>query len=99
MAAEYRAYALGSDGHIVSRIDLICDNDIGAKERARQLVDDRPIELWRGERFLGLFEPVQARPIRLGFCKGCNCSGFVGAGSDPYTCARTTCRHPIKDHE
>jgi hypothetical protein len=57
MAAEYKAYAICPDGHIMSRVDLICDNDNVAKERARQLVKERPIELWRGKRYLGLFEP------------------------------------------
>lgn len=59
MAAEYKAYALGLDGDVVSRVDLKCENDNTAKERARQLVDGHPIELWRGERFLGLFKPPQ----------------------------------------
>ena len=59
MAAEYKAYTLGPDGHISSRIDLICHNDTEAKERAKQLVDQLSIELWRGERFLGLFKPKQ----------------------------------------
>jgi hypothetical protein len=59
MAAEYKAYALGLDGDIVSHVDLKCDNDNTAKERARQLVDGHPFELWRGEGFLGLFKPPQ----------------------------------------
>ena len=97
MAAEYRAYALGRDGHFVSRVDLVCDNDTEAKERARDLVEARPIELWRGERFLGIFEP-QTRPISFGLCKTCACTGYVGGGTDPYTCARPTCGHPVRDH-
>ncbi|WP_426536674.1 hypothetical protein [Bradyrhizobium sp. McL0615] len=58
MAAEYKVYAIGPDGHIILRIDLVCDDDAAAKERARQLVDAHPIELWRGEDFLGRFEPL-----------------------------------------
>jgi hypothetical protein len=38
MAIEYRAYAIGPDDRIVTRIDLMCDDDVSAKERARQIV-------------------------------------------------------------
>ena len=47
---EYRAYLLGPDGHVESRIDLICSDETTAKERAEQLADDRPVELWQGDR-------------------------------------------------
>jgi hypothetical protein len=57
MAVEYKAYGIGPDGHIVDRVDLVCDDDGDAKERARQLVGVHPVELWQGERFLGRFEP------------------------------------------
>ena len=59
MAAEYKAYAIGPDDQITSRIDLVCENDTAAKERAKQLVDGQPVELWRGQLFLGLFKPLQ----------------------------------------
>jgi hypothetical protein len=57
MAIEYKAYAIGPDGSITLRIDLVCEDDESARERARQLVDACPIELWQGERFLGRFDP------------------------------------------
>jgi hypothetical protein len=64
MANEYRAYTIGSDNHIFSRVDLICENDDDAKERVRQLVNGHPIELWRGATFLARFEPLQkGRPL------------------------------------
>ena len=36
---EYRAYIMGLDGHVQSRIDLRCKDENTAKERAKQLVD------------------------------------------------------------
>ena len=57
MAVEYKAYAIGPDGSIILRIDLVCEDDESARERARQLVDGSPIELWQGKRFLGRFDP------------------------------------------
>ena len=58
MAIEYKAYAIAPDGSITLRIDLVCEDDESARERARQLVDADPIELWQGERFLGRFDPT-----------------------------------------
>jgi hypothetical protein len=45
--AEYRAYILDSDGHIVEPVDFECDDDEAAKERAKQLVDGHDVELWQ----------------------------------------------------
>jgi hypothetical protein len=50
--AEYRAYAVGDDGHFVGKDVLICANDAEAIEMAKRIVDKRPIELWSGERFI-----------------------------------------------
>jgi hypothetical protein len=58
MDVEYRAYMIGPDNRIVSRVELICEDDDDAKERARQLVDGRAIELWRGAERLARFEPL-----------------------------------------
>lgn len=52
---EYRAYAMGQDGHIVSRIDIVCRDEIAAKERAKALVDGHDIELWHGDRVIAKF--------------------------------------------
>jgi hypothetical protein len=49
---EYRAYIMGSDGHIERRVDLICRDENTAKEQAKQLVDGRDVELWQGPRKL-----------------------------------------------
>jgi hypothetical protein len=53
---HYRAYIIGSDGHIARAIDLHCENDDDAKLHARQLVDGHDVELWRGEQRLAMFE-------------------------------------------
>jgi hypothetical protein len=47
---EYRAYLVGPDGRIASRIDLICEDENAAREKARQLADDWAVELWFGDR-------------------------------------------------
>ena len=55
---EYRAYEIDdASDRILQRIDLMCDGDAAAKERAQQLVDRYPIVLWRGAELLGRFEP------------------------------------------
>jgi hypothetical protein len=47
-------YGLGlchwSDGHVIGRTDLHCTSEDEAKERAKQLVDGHPVELWEGPR-------------------------------------------------
>ena len=53
---EYRAYVIGLDGHIELRVDLFCFDAEAAKERARQLVDDRDVELWQGEHRIETFK-------------------------------------------
>jgi len=53
----YRAYIIGHDGHIQDRIDLFCENDDDAKERAKQLVDGHAVELWDQARKIARFEP------------------------------------------
>jgi hypothetical protein len=52
---EYRAYLIGSDGHIIQRADLICADDETAKERAKQLVDGHDVELWQLGRKIATF--------------------------------------------
>lgn len=53
----YRAYIIGSDGHIRDRVDLMCESEHEAKERAKQLVDGHAIELWDQARKVARFEP------------------------------------------
>lgn len=54
---EYRAYLLGPDGRIVSRIDLLCSDEDTAKERAEQLAQDCAVELWQGDRKIATYPP------------------------------------------
>jgi hypothetical protein len=49
---EYRAYALGSDGHIIKAIALVCDDDNQAIEQAREALENHTIEVWSGNRFV-----------------------------------------------
>jgi hypothetical protein len=49
---EYRAYLIGRNGHIVHRVDLLCDDDEAAKVRAQLLVDIHTVELWQGGRLV-----------------------------------------------
>jgi hypothetical protein len=53
----YRAYVIGPDGHITDRIDLICESEADAIERAKQLVGEHPIELWDGARKIATYQP------------------------------------------
>jgi hypothetical protein len=50
---------IGPDGHVINRIDLVCDSEDDARERAAQLVDGQAIELWEGARRIARFEPKQ----------------------------------------
>jgi hypothetical protein len=52
----YRAYLIGGDGHILNRIDLECDDDYSAKERAARFADGRDVELWHGARKVATFK-------------------------------------------
>ena len=59
--AEYRAYVVGDDGHIVSFRAFICDTDAGATVWAKQMVDGHGVELWSGERFVLKLEAKKAQ--------------------------------------
>jgi hypothetical protein len=54
--AEYRAYQIGPDGHIVGFEPIVCTDDDEATQRAQRLVDDHSIELWTGERLVTRLE-------------------------------------------
>jgi hypothetical protein len=56
---EYRAFVMGPDGHVESRIDLFCENEEVAKERAKQLVDGHDIELWQRDQRIAVFRSNQ----------------------------------------
>ena len=53
--SAYRAYQIGSDGHIKGGIDLSCTNDEEAKIQAQQLLDGHDVELWDGNRKIAFF--------------------------------------------
>ncbi|MCP3397778.1 hypothetical protein [Bradyrhizobium sp. CCGB20] len=64
-------YAIGEDGNISLRLDLMCANDDAAKERAKVLADDRVIELWQFGRKIGTFKPDPLKNERVaGWLKG-----------------------------
>jgi hypothetical protein len=50
--ADYRAYAVGSDGHFVGFEPIVCDCDDQAIERAKGLLDAHDIEVWCGDRLV-----------------------------------------------
>ena len=52
----YRAYLIGSDGLIIHRVDLECEDDEAAIERAKLLVDSFDVELWDGKRKIAVFK-------------------------------------------
>lgn len=52
----YRVYALDDDGHIISRVDLHCDDDEIAKRYAATLLDRHDLELWDGARKIEIFK-------------------------------------------
>jgi hypothetical protein len=49
---EYRAYAIGNDGHLVGCTEMICRDDGEAIAKAERLVSDSDIELWNRNRFI-----------------------------------------------
>ena len=53
----YRAYILAWDGHIKNRVDLLCETEEDARERALALVYTEAVELWEGARRIDRFEP------------------------------------------
>jgi len=52
---EFRAYILGSDGHIERRVDLVCADEEAAKERARELAQASDVELWQRDKRIAVF--------------------------------------------
>ena len=57
MAVEYRAYEIGPDSHVITRIDLVCADEEDAKIRAQHLAKRHLVELWQGKRPVGRFQP------------------------------------------
>jgi len=61
---EYSAYILGPDGHIQSRLDLICRDEADARGQAKALAGGFDVELWELNKRIGLFKG-QTRPSRM----------------------------------
>ena len=53
---EYRAYILGSDGHIQNFKQIVSADDDAAIAEAEQLVDGHDVELWQGDRKVALLK-------------------------------------------
>ena len=53
---EYRAYVIGSDGHVKLRIDLFCADDDAATELVKALVDGHDVQLWQLGRKIAEFK-------------------------------------------
>jgi hypothetical protein len=60
---EYRAYVMGPDGHVQSRVDIRCDDEAEAIRLAKQLVDGHDVELWQLDRQIETFRHTSERPI------------------------------------
>jgi hypothetical protein len=59
----YRAYIMGLDGHVQSRVDIRCDDEAEAIRLAKQLVDGHDVELWQLDRHIETFRQMSERPI------------------------------------
>ena len=49
---EYRAYAVGEDGHFIGFEPVVCADDAEAIIKAERLLNGHHIELWKGERLV-----------------------------------------------
>ncbi|WP_091967637.1 hypothetical protein [Bradyrhizobium shewense] len=54
---EFRAYIIDEEGHVTDRIDLICEDEETARQRAEQLVDGHAVELWQDNHKIDRFDP------------------------------------------
>jgi len=67
---HYRIVTIDYDGKLSQHRGFVCDNDDDAIVWAKQLVDEAPVKLWSGARFVARLEPRsstkarQARAIR-----------------------------------
>ena len=54
---HYRIVKIDYDGKLSRHRGFVCDNDDDAIVWAKQLVDEAPVELWSGARFVTRLEP------------------------------------------
>ena len=59
--ANYRAYLLDHNHHVISVANLQCADEQEARERAQQLVDANDVELWQLDRRIAVFKAVTSR--------------------------------------
>jgi hypothetical protein len=57
---DYRAYILRPDGHVHYRVDLDCQDEAQARQRAKALADGHDVELWELGRFIERFKGSDA---------------------------------------
>jgi hypothetical protein len=61
--AKYRIVTIDKAG--LRHRGFVCNNDSDAIDWAKQLVDDAPVELWNGARFVARLEPRSDAPSNL----------------------------------
>ena len=54
---NYRIVTVDIAGQLGRHRSFVCDSDSDAIIWAKQLVDDAPVELWNGARFVARLEP------------------------------------------
>jgi hypothetical protein len=59
---DYRAYLIGSDGHIFASVVVDEPDDWAAIAVAKRLVDDHDVELWQRDRRIAKFKCEQDIP-------------------------------------
>ena len=64
--ANYRAYLLDHDRHVISVANLQCADEQEARERAQQLVDANDIELWQLDRLIAVFRAITSQTSKDG---------------------------------
>lgn len=55
--SHYRIVTINHDGKLGRHRGFVCDDDDDAIVWAKQLVDEAPVELWTGARFVARLEP------------------------------------------
>jgi hypothetical protein len=56
---HYRIVTINYDGKLSRHRGFVCDNDDDAIVWAKQSVDEAPVELWCGARFVARLEPPE----------------------------------------
>jgi len=53
--SDYRVYTIGRDGRFSNAVNIECDDDQEAIEKARQAIGGHDVELWQRDRFIARF--------------------------------------------